>query len=223
MRVSRMIRRSAGVVAAIGMLVAPAASAQVFGLPVMNTGLPAGVGIALDAGIPNDAAGSGWTAGATGRVGTGIFGATATVARLMPDAGADRWSYGATGNLKVFGGPLVPIGVTLQAGAGILPAETCPLDVSCQDEAIYHFPIGVGFSFTVPNPALAIKPWIAPRADIVRASGETETNLGISAGVELNFINGLGLHAAYDWVKGDAENAGILGAGLHYTFRVPGL
>lgn len=204
-----------------GMAVHPVA-AQVAGLPVMNTGLPAGAGVSIDAGIPNAAAGSGWAAGATGRVGTGILGATATVSRVMPDGGVDQWSYGGTGNFKVFGGPLVPISVTLQAGAAVIKA--CIPESSCDGtEQVYHYPVGVGFAVVVPNPALAIKPWIAPRADITRASGETTTRFGISAGVELNFINGFGLHAAYDWVKGDGANPGILGAGLHYTFRVPGL
>jgi hypothetical protein len=192
---------------------------QVIGLPVYNSGIPTGLGLFADIGFPNDAAGGGTAYGATGRLGVGPFGATASVARFNPEGPGDQLtSVGGSLNYKVFGGPLVPLTVTLQGGAGYAKQE---------DVSFYRFPVGVGLGLTIPNPALAIKPWLAPRLDVSRVSSplgsDTETNFGISGGVELNLLSGLGLHASYDRVFADVEDPSIFAAGLHYTFRVPGL
>jgi hypothetical protein len=215
-----MMRLLPGIVtlcAAFG--VVPSLAGQVVGLPVYNSGIPTGIGIYADIGFPNDAAGDGVAYGATGRLGVGPFGATASLARFDPEGPGDQLtSVGATLNYKVFGGPLVPLTVTLQGGAGYAKQE---------DVKFYRFPVGLGLALTIPNPALAIKPWLAPRLDISRVSGDlgsaTETNFGISGGVELNLLSGLGLHASYDRVFADVEDPSIFAAGLHYTIRVPGL
>ena len=215
--------------AALVLLIAGASplAAQAFGLPVTNSGLSTGIGFAADAGFANDAAGGGWAAGLTGKAGFSRLGVTATVTRVAPDLGDEFFSAGATANMQVFGGPLIPLSVTLQGGAGYsAPEFSCVPPGSC-DVNVWRFPVGVGFAFTIPNPAMAVKPWIAPRVDITRTKldgeSETDTEFAVSAGVELNFITGLGLHAAYDWVNAEGDKPGILAAGLHYTFRVPGL
>ncbi len=221
--VGRAILLSTLVTAAVGQV-----HAQAAGLPVMNSGIVSGIGLALDAGIPNDAAGGGWAAGATLKAGFGVLGVTGTISRLDPDAADAVWSGGATANMKVFGGPLVPIAVTLQAGAGYVAPEFRCLTPGACDLKEWHVPVGLGVSFTIPNPALAIKPWIAPRVDIVRTSqtgvdSDTDVGVGVSGGVELNLLNGMGLHAAYDWSKHNDVKPGIFSAGIHYAFRVPGL
>jgi hypothetical protein len=210
------------------LITAGEASAQAAGLPVVNSGIVNGIGLALDVGIPNNVAGSGWATGATVKAGFGVLGVTGTVSRLDPSAGDAVWSGGATANMKVFGGPLVPIAVTLQGGAGYVAPEFRCLTPGACDINEWHFPAGLGISFTVPNPALAIKPWIAPRVDIVRTSqagqdATSDVGPGISGGIELNLLNGMGFHVAYDWAKHDAAKSGIFAAGFHYTFRVPGL
>jgi hypothetical protein len=192
---------------------------QVIGLPVYNSGIPTGLGLFADIGFPSDAAGGGTSYGATGRLGVGPFGVTASVARFNPEGPGDQLtSVGGTLNYKVFGGPLVPLTVTLQGGAGYAKQD---------DVSFYRFPVGLGLGLTIPNPALAIKPWLAPRLDVSRVSSplgsDTETNFGISGGLELNLLSGLGLHASYDRVFADVEDPSIFAAGLHYTFRVPGL
>ncbi len=213
----------------------PVLAGQAIGLPVYNAGIPTGVGIYADIGFPNDAAGGGTSYGATGRLGVGPFGATASIAyndigeQTLPTPGGGAvtiggesfTSVGGTLNYKVFGGPLIPLTVTLQGGAGYGKQD---------DVSFYKFPVSLGFGLTIPNPALAIKPWLAPRLDIFRTSSEissvgsdTETNFGISGGVELNLLSGLGLHASYDRVFADVEDPSVFAAGLHYTFRVPGL
>jgi hypothetical protein len=207
--------------------VAPSAVAQVRGIPVYNAGVPRGVGIYGDVGFPNDEAGGGTGYGVTGRAGFGVFGATAILSSYNPDGPGDSdLSVGATLNYRVFGGPLVPLSVTLQGGIGYAKPEdgTLPdLDVTQ-----LRFPIGVGFALTIPNPALAIKPWLAPRIDIVRTSvensdAETDSEFGLSGGIELNTLVGFGVHATYDAIFADGGTPGVFGVGAHYTFRVPGL
>jgi hypothetical protein len=209
-------------------LVAFPVRAQNPGLPVYNSGVPRGIGLYGDVGFPNAAAGKGTAYGATVRAGFGAIGATATLSALNPDgpAGSDA-SVGGTLDYKLLGGPLVPLSVTLQAGIsyakpgdGLLPG---------QDVTAYHFPIGVGFALVIPNPVLAIQPWLAPRVDIStvklgNGTSTTDTNFGLSGGLEFNLLNGFGIQAAYDRVfLSDGADPGTFGLGAHYAFRVPGL
>jgi|SRR5215210_2883170 len=201
------------------------AAAQVRGLPVYNSGIATGIALYGDIGFPDEQAGKGTALGLTGRAGFGPFGATATLATFNPNgAGGNDLSVGATLNYKLFGGPLIPLSVTLQGGigyskpdVGILPGDADEL----------RFPVGLGFALTIPNPILAIRPWIAPRIDIVRVSAgglsDTETNFGLGGGVELNLLNGFGIHAAYDRVFLDGGDPSVFGLGAHYAFGIPGL
>jgi len=200
----------------------PVAQAQVRGLPVYNNGVPSGIALYGDVGFPDEEAGKGTAFGVSGRAGFGAFGATATLATFNPDSAGDNdVSLGATVNYKIFGAPLSPLAVTLQAGiayakpdVGLLPG----------DEDELRVPVGMGFALTIPNPMLAIQPWIAPRVDIVRLSGgglsDTETNFGLGGGVELNMLNGFGVHAAYDRVFLDGGDPSVFGVGAHFAFRV---
>jgi hypothetical protein len=201
-------------------------AAQVRGIPVYNNGVPRGIGVYGTVGLPNDEAGGGTGLAVTGRAGFGVLGATAMLSSYNPDGPADsELSVGATANYRVFGGPLVPLAVSLQAGVGYAKPDQGVLP---QDITEWRFPVGLGFTLTIPNPALAIQPWLAPRVDIVRVSpeggeGTTETEFGLSGGVELNLLSGLGVHAAYDAVFADGGTPGVFGLGAHYNFRVPGL
>lgn len=209
-------------------------AAQNPGLPVYNLGVPRGIGLYGDLGFPNDAAGKGAAYGVTGRAGFGDLGVTATLSADNPkgDAGSDV-AVGGSLNYRLLGGPLVPLSVTLQAGASYSkPGEnfvTAPGSGGpVLEHDLYHFPIGIGFALVIPNPVLAIHPWLAPRVDIVhtKASGisDTQTNFGLSGGLEFNLLNGFGIQAAYDRVFAkDAADPGTFGLGAHYTFRVPGL
>ena len=223
--------RPSGGFAVLGLMLAavaaaPAAEAQVLGIPVYNSGIPTGIGIYGDIGFPNEVAGKGRALAISGRAGFGPLGATAILSTYNPEGPGDsELSVGGTLNYKVFGGPLIPLSATLQAGIGYSKPESGLLPSGDINEL--HFPIGMGFALTIPNPALAIKPWIAPRLDIVRRSGggisDTETNFGLGGGLELNLLNGFGVHAAYDRVFTDAGDPSVFGFGAHYTFRIPGL
>jgi outer membrane protein with beta-barrel domain len=199
-------------------------AAQNPGLPVYNMGVPRGIGLYGDIGFPNDAAGKGTAYGATARAGFGDIGVTATVSADNPKgpAGSEA-AVGGTLNYRLLGGPLVPLSVTLQAGASYSKPGQGALE-----QSLYHFPIGIGFALVIPNPVLAIHPWLAPRLDIVRTSANggsnTDTNFGLSGGLEFNLLNGFGIQAAYDRVFAkDVADPGTFGLGAHYTFRVPGL
>ena len=210
----------------VALVTGPSASAQVRGIPVYNNGVPRGIAVYGDVGFSNEAAGKGTALAVTGRAGFGPLGATAILSTFNPDGppGSDV-SVGATLNYKLFGGPLVPLSVTLQGGIGYAKPDSGILPGN--DVTELRFPVGVGFGLTIPNPALAIRPWIAPRLDIVRASASgtsnTETHFGLGGGLELNLLNGFGMHAAYDRVFTDLGDPSVFAVGAHYAFRVPGL
>jgi hypothetical protein len=202
-----------------------ALAAQVRGIPVYNSGVATGIAIYGDVGFPDEESGKGTAFAVSGRAGFGPFGATAILSTFNPDGpGNNDLSVGATLNYKLFGGPLIPLSVTLQGGIGYSKPD---LGILPGDETELRFPVGLGFALTIPNPVLAIRPWIAPRVDIVRLSGggisDSETNFGLGGGVELNLLSGFGVHAAYDRVFLDGGDPSVFGLGAHYAFRIPGL
>lgn len=200
--------------------VAAPASAQVGGLPVFNSGIGTGIGINVDAGFPDSAAGKGHTYGLTGSVGLGPLGFTATVASQKPQNAPSSTTWvGATANLKLFGGPLVPVTVTGQIGAaGASPSS---------GNTILNIPVSLGIAVNIPSPALSIKPWIAPRMQYTKVTlagvSTNSTKFGISAGVNLGLAMGLGIRVAYDYYKPDTGAQSIFSIGAGYNIHVPGL
>lgn len=199
---------------------AAAGSAQITGLPVRNSGISGGLSLGGEIGFPDADYGKGKAFGARGALGLGPFGVSAVVSSWNPEgpAGAQT-GLGGYLNLKVFGGPLIPLSVTLQGGAEYR---------SSSGTKLIHAPIGLGIALKIPNPALAIKPWIAPRLDIVRVTGSgpdnTEKNFGISGGVDFSLLGGLGFGAAYDRTFfGNGVNPSVFSLGVNYTLKIPGL
>lgn len=187
------------------------AAGQVRGLPVINDGAGTGAEVGVALGLPNDAAGGGTTLGAVAGIGVGPLGVSAAVSRGTPDNGATVWSQGGSLSLRLFGGPLVPLKVTLQGGAGFW--EEGAIDG-------LHIPISIGLAATIPNPAFAIRPWIAPRIDLVRrelngvSPDGTVSDFAVSGGIELGFLTGLSLHVAYDRVFAEGSSPSILSFGV---------
>lgn len=213
--------RSLLLTALLGGAAAAQLPAQVTGLAVHNSGVASGLTIGGEVGFPDEDYGKGTAFGARAALGLGPFGVSAVVSRWNPDGPTDaQTGLGGYLNLKVFGGPLIPLSVTLQGGAEYVDNSGVKL---------LHAPIGLGIALRIPNPALAIKPWIAPRLDIARISGsgistDTETNFGISGGVDLSLLGGLGFGVAYDrtWVE-SGVNPSVFSAGVNYTIKIPGL
>lgn len=198
------------------MAIAAPAAAQVGGLPVFNDGIGTGLGINADVGFSDSTAAGpkATTYGLTASVGLGPLGFTATVASQKPKAATSSNTWiGATANLKLFGGPLVPVSVTAQIGAGYVSPAT--------GFNIVNVPVSVGIAVKIPSPALSIKPWIAPRMQYVKVTtpggSSNSTKFGMSAGVDLGLMMGLGIRVAYDYYKPDtgAQSIFSVGAGFH--------
>jgi hypothetical protein len=214
----------------IGSVLAPGAlAAQAPGLPVMNSGATRGVTVAALVGFPNDAAGGGTALQAGVTLGARRVAVGGFLARIgSPDGSADDvYSGGAAVTLKVLGGPLVPVAVNLQAGAAYAAQ---PIGTGGDKAKTWRVPVGLGISWTIPQPVVAIKPWIAPRLDYSRtdlpsgslALGEgSRTDFGLSGGISFGFLNGLALDLAVDRVFRDGVGAKPLtfGAGVSFTFR----
>ena len=112
------MRRYPTVLAAACMLLAGPLEAQVTGLPTRNAGIPSGLSVGAEVGFPNSDYGDGTAYGARAAIGFGTIGLSAIVSHFDPEGAADGYTaLGGDINLKVFGGPLVPLSVTLQAGA----------------------------------------------------------------------------------------------------------
>lgn len=205
-----MIRRMA-VCAAVAALAASPLSAQVPRLPVVNNGVPRGILIAGDVGFPDAESGGGQTYAVTGAIGLGMLGFTGTLASTSPDGGSASAEYGGTANLRVIGGPLIPFFVNLQGGVGYADIDGAKTT---------HVPIGVGVGLTIPLPIFGLKPWFAPRWDYTSVSGvvsESNSAFGYSAGLDINFIFGLGLRTAYDAVSFDNQTLSSWSLGAKWS------
>ncbi len=194
---------------------------QVTGLPVRNSGISTGLSIGGEIGFPNTDYGKGTAYGGRAAIGLGPFGVSAVISSWNPKGPAgSQTGIGGYLNFKVFGGPLIPLSVTLQGGAEYVKNSGAKL---------LHAPIGLGIALKIPNPALAIKPWIAPRVDISRVSGsgistKTKTKFGISGGIDFSLLGGLGFGVAYDRLSaGSGLNPSVFSAGVNYTLKIPGL
>ena len=219
---------------AVGLSIAAAPmAAQAPGVPVMNFGFSRGFTVGSMVGFSNAAAGdgTGFVVALTGgfrRIALGGFVSGLSGSALSQETVVAR---GATVAIKLAGGPLVPVGITFQTGAGYYaPASSRTTS--------WHVPIGVGISWTIPQPVVALKLWAAPRLDYSRVRGPdpladpapggsgqlrttTGSDFGLSGGVNLGFLNGFGLDVAVDRLFTNVTGAkpASLGLGASYHFE----
>ena len=183
--------------AAVLTLVAHVARAQVAGLPFYPT--PTGLGVMASADYA-DPQGAGTVMVLRGGAGFGPFGITAVAGRASdPDYNV----YGATAAMKVFGGGLVPVSLSAQAGAGRWKVGTT---------TVTYLPVGVAARLSVP--LFPLKPFAVGYYTL--GSNVTE-EVRVTVGADFNLLFGLGAHAAYDY--GDSYKGWALGA--HFNFRLP--
>ena len=200
---------------------ATAARAQLAGIPVyFNPHGGTGFGVAANVGLPNSDAGGGTAYGVAGSLGAGPITVTAMVGGWKGTGfSSAQASFGGDVAYKVFGGGLLPIAVAVQAGYG---SVKIPVGINSTVTQT-TIPLGVGLSFDPP--LFPLKPWIAPRVDLVSGGGSNTTNFRISAGVNFNLLLGFGVHAAVDWgqkkVGSTTISPLILGVGAHFNFHVP--
>lgn len=218
---------------ALMVVAAVSAVAQAPGLPVINSGPARGITLGGLAGFGNDGAGSGTAVGVSGsygrrRITVGGFLSSVSGSNL---ADASYLAGGATLAVKVLGGPLVPVSLNLHTGVGYsAPGFSLTGGSGVTRNKTWHVPVGLGIAWVFPRPVVALKPWLAPRADVVRMSGvgaggasgsRTETDFGLSGGVNFGFLNGLGIDVAFDRVfsRATGSQPTILGVGLSYSFK----
>ena len=213
--------------------------AQLPGMPIYNTVVPAGFTIAADVAFPsggidfplNGSANLKTSFAATGAYGTGPFGFTLSIGGTIVETDTVSFpqaAIGGTVNWKIFGGPLIPLAVNLQAGIayweiGDPAPPIVPEGTEIEKLEMFRVPVGVSFVLTIPTPGMAIKPWIAPRVDYSRTTlaglSSDATEFAFSIGLDLAFLNGLGVRAAYDWMKSDGSTLSTIGVGLNYSFK----
>ena len=220
------MRRTLAVAFAAASLVAVPARAQVLGLPVYGAGVGSGISLNADYGFltVDPGASKAKTIGLTGGVALGPLGVTATYASTNPDgAGDNQSSLGATANMKVFGGPLIPVSVNAQVGVGYWKVKDG--FAPGVDQKFVNVPVSLGIALNIPTPGVSIKPWIAPRMQYTRSTGgadDSQTKFGISAGVNLGLIGGINGRIAYDQISMDnnVKNK-VFSVGLGWNFNVP--
>lgn len=176
---------------------------------------------------------------------TNFYGGRAILGLPMASfsAGAGVWDANVTGldkeitfmgsaAVNVVKGPLVPVAVSIQAGAGYLKTGS-----GVTEAKFWNFPIGIGFAIDAPSPVVDVEPWAAPRIHIRRVSvggnSATQFGFGASAGLNLTLPAGLGFHAVLDWARFSEKTSGplnlaevkplIVGVGAHYRFSIPSL
>lgn len=197
---------------AIATVVPALLTAQVRGLPVMASGVTLRPTIGLDVGIANDDAGGTTTLGASIGSGFGPLALVGMVSRGAPLVGDDAvWSQGLGVGVRLVGGPFVPFRVTVHSGIATWNRGVTDY---------LHVPVAIGFAATIPNPAFAIRPWLAPRISYQRQSFQgtdhSDTHAALSGGIDLAFLGGLVVRAAYDREFVDGASPGVFSAGLSY-------
>ncbi len=201
-------------------IVAAPLAGQAPAVPIMNAGFSRGFALASMVGFNNESGGDG-----TGYLLSG----TAGFRRVALGAFVSGWSGSALGTetvvargasiaVKLAGGPLVPIGVTLLTGAGYYAP-------SSSGATNWRVPVGLGIAWTIPQPVVALKFWVSPRLDYSRfraaSQTRTATEFGLSGGVNLGFLNGLGLDLAVDrlFTQGQGAKPTSVGLGASYHFK----
>jgi hypothetical protein len=201
MKLSRVVAA-----AAVLTLVAHVARAQVAGLPFYPT--PTGLGLMASADYYADPQGAGTVKVLRAGAGFGPFGATAVAGRAP-----GRNVYGATVAMRVFGGGLVPVSLSAQAGVGQEKIWTT---------TVTYLPVGVAARLSVP--LFPLKPFAVGYytlgTNLHAVSRNREAR--VTVGADFNLPFGLGAHAAYDYgdiVMGTGYNGWAVGA--HFNFRLP--
>ena len=133
-------------------------------------------------------------------------------------------TFGGGVGINLLKGPALPVTISPQAGIGYYK--------DASDIKMLNVPLGVLVVINVPSPALNVKPWIYPRAEIVNISNgasSTKVGAGASAGLNISLPMGFGGQVAVDWMTIKYEGATVatkplmFGASLHYNISVPSL
>lgn len=236
----RLTMFGAALLLGMTLIVRPAV-AQMNSIPVyFNPKSGTGLMVAVDLGRGiNDESGKNTAVAFRTALGIGPVTIGGGVGMVNPDQGGtvgrkSQTQYMGNFAMRVFGGGLLPVSISLQGGVGVL-------DISDINTKIVTVPVGLGIGFSIPTPGFSFDPWIAGRYVFVRNEvalvTANQNSFGISGGLNFNFLMGLGFHVAADWqqnpLKVVTSGPGmltvletkpfVLAIGLHYTLRIPGL
>ena len=190
---------AAAVVLTLG---AAAAKAQLPGLPFYPT--PTGMGVLAAAEYAHPASSRTILAARAG-VGFGPFGATAVAGQFSGTGLSSKVGYGASVAMKVFGGGLLPVSISVQGGIGQVKSLLSTTTTT-------YMPVGAAVRANLP--LFPLKPFAV--GYYVLGSNVDKKEFRVTVGADFNLLFGLGVHAAYDM---GAKNA--WGIGAHFNFRMP--
>lgn len=219
-------------VATVGLLAVSASptNAQLSGYPVYAWTSGPGITLAGDFGRGlNDESGRLNAFGGRLGITLPIVSVWAGAATLDPrvDGVSNEVTFGGGVAVKVFDPPLVPVAISLQAGAGYMNQSIDPL--LSNGVSMLNVPVGIALALDVPTPGVEIQPWVSPRIHFLRSSfsgaSNSEVGFGTSAGVNMTLPGGLGMHLAADYMSvGDPSvQPLVFGVGLHYRIPLPGV
>ena len=187
--------------------------------------LPAASRIYGDVGFPDEKAGKGTAYGVTGRAGFGAFGATAILSTFDPEgAGSSDVSLGATLNYRMFGGPLVPLSVTLQGGIGYSKPDNGLLPDD-DDRAALSRRAGVRADHPQPgagHPALDRAPGGRREAYPEAAFEHAKPTSAWAAGSSSTCSTASDCTRRTIGSSVDGGDPSVFGLGAHYAFGFPG-
>lgn len=209
-RLARLLTMTAGLV----MLGTTPAAGQLWGFP--DYALPSSGGSAMTffgAGYSrglNDASGKTDAYAAAVGSASGQISFIGAVG-LLTGGGDDELTFGGALGVDLIKDQDSPYQVTLQGGIGWIS-----LDFLGESETFWRFPIGVALKGSGGDGATKVVPWVMPRLNIARGLGETETDIGASAGLGITTEGGFGVHTALDFLSA-SEEVWLLGVGIHYV------
>ncbi len=191
-------------------LAATAARAQLPGLPFYPT--PTGMGVMAAADYAHPGSSQSLMA-VRGGVGFGPFGVTAAVGQYKYTGFNANITYGATVAMKLFGGGLMPVSISAQAGASQVKTPSLPIIGS---STTTYVPVGVAVRANLP--LFPLKPFAVGYYTL--GNSDVLKEFRATIGADFNVLMGLGVHAAYDMGTGTGTQNGW-GIGAHFNFRLP--
>jgi hypothetical protein len=188
------------------------APAQWAGMPAWNSprGRP-GIMMHIDVGVPNDGSGGGNAFGVRGTAGWRRWSLAAGICSWQPDGFTNRISaYAGALRFRVVGGSLTPLAVNILGGGGRTSDLAEPM---MSREATTNAIAGAGAGVLLPFPGLNVEPYasLTNRWRWVDGSSETQSNVGLTLGANLDFGTLFGIHVAYDAESQGGTTASVFG------------
>jgi opacity protein-like surface antigen len=221
------------------------ASAQLGYTPVLvypsgyaGLNIQGGIGMGLNSDAEG-ADGKIFTYGGMVGFGGGMFNINAGVNQVDPktDGVKKPLSFGGNVQVTVMKPAESPLAINVFGGFGMWNLKT-DTDPSQDIVKVMNIPFGVGIGFSPPTAgSVGFEVWAAPRGNYLSEDYDGDKvnrfGFGASGGVNVNFAAGFGVYAAIDWSTFSEKtvDAGIApkvsplvwGAGLKYTFGMPGM